>query len=161
MAAFAFFGSSVDLGTDTAFLESGGASGVEVTGISLSGVSRGSVDTSHTGLTAWDPHTGSTAVSAYRTYKPGGLISGGTVTIDCLLSPDTWVRATAVTGPPISEPAETLTIAFANTNVVDATFASSAFMTDYEYTGALDEGWTASMTFQLTGNPSWTASAAA
>ena len=162
MAAYAFFGSSGALGTCTGFLVSGGATGVEVTGISHSGVSRGSVDTSHTGLAVWDPGTGSTAVSAFRTFKPGGLIDSGTITLDCLLSPDTWVRTSATTGPPIGEPAETLTIAFANTGAAsDATFASSAFLTDYEYTGALDEGWTASMTFKLTGNPTWTASTAA
>lgn len=107
----------------------------ELTGVSMSGVERTSLQTSHHG-------------SSEHTFIPGDLVNYGEVTCEIQWDPDT--------APPIDADAETITITFPN----GAKIVGSAFVTSYDWDAPLEEITTGSFTFKWAGEPTVTSAPA-
>lgn len=126
---------ATDLGTGTtiAFGTSGWAA--NVVSIGDLGEERPSIDTTHL------------ATSDARTYIPGNLRDGGTLTIEAQHDPSQL--------PPITAAAETITITFEDTS----TCGFTGFCTSYKIGGITsDEAlMTATVSIKVSGKLTWTA----
>lgn len=87
---------------------------------------RVAIETSHMGTTDW------------HTFLPGKLVDGGELQFQIAFAP------AAV--PPITGPAETITIAYPG-----GTYVGSGFVTNYTPTAPLEERMTADITIKWTG----------
>ncbi len=92
-------GATVDIGTGATIVFGTSGFTAEVMSISIDGIDRESIETTHLGTTV-------PAANQYggRTYIPGDLADPGTTTIEINFNPDTL--------PPIGLAAETITITF-------------------------------------------------
>lgn len=116
----------------------------KITSVSVDGMERGDVETSHLGLTVYD-----SGVSAFRTFAPGGLIDGGTLTLG-------W-RGHMDEEPPISKVAETITLTLANTgSSSDATLAFSGYVKSYSYNGDDETAYEGQIVLKIAGDITWT-----
>lgn len=106
----------------------------EITGVSHSGIARTAIDTTHT-----------TSTDGWMTFTPSDLKNNGELKVD--------LQFDSGEEPPIDAAAETITVSFAS----GATMACTGFMTAFEYTGQMDDKWTASATLKLSGEWTWTA----
>lgn len=113
----------------------------EITNIGHSGINRGSVDVTHMGTTD------------AREFMPTDLYDAGELSVELQFDPDS--------SPPIDQAAETVTVTFPTPSggVSGATWAADGFMTDFEYTGPLEDKMTATATIKFTGTITYTASA--
>lgn len=107
----------------------------EIMSVNGSGITRPSIDTSHHGSTE-------------RTFIPGDLVDNGTVDVEINFDPDEQ--------PPIDEAPETVTITFPTALDNGATLVGSAFVTDWEWGGPLEDKLTASFTLKWAGAVTWT-----
>ncbi len=99
----------------------------ELLDISFSGITRGSVDTSHQGTTT------------AQTFQPTGLYDPGSLTVTVHFDPTKAL--------PVGLVAETWTITFPDTQAWDF----SGFCTDYNWTAPFEDKMTAELTIKVTG----------
>lgn len=97
----------------------------QITDFSHSGVKRKAQSTAHMGLAAAGAGT-----YGNEPFIPGKIIDPGGLDIEGHYNPDTL--------PPIGSAAETVTVSVPG-STVPATLAGSAFMTDFDVKGPLDE----------------------
>lgn len=102
-----------------------------ILGISLGGVERAAVLTSHFGTTN------------YKTFEPADLTDPGEITVE--------IQHDTAKAPPVLEAAETLTITWPDSQ----TLACSGFMTGYEFSAVDEELVRATARIKLTSTPTW------
>jgi hypothetical protein len=127
------FGATIGFGTSTF--------AAKLTDLNFDGVSRPAIDTTELSTTV-----ASTGEIGGRTFIPGGISDGGSLSIDLQFNPDD--------NPPIDAAAETITITFAASggNGTGANFAFSGFMTDWAMSGGGVDGlMSASATIKISG----------
>ena len=100
----------------------------EIVSVNHTGLSRAAINSSHMGTTV--AHT----FTAAKLFDPGQL------EVELHFDPDTR--------PPIDDAAATATVTFPGGD----TWAASAFMTDFEYTGPFEDKMTARGTLKYSGN---------
>jgi hypothetical protein len=84
----------------------------EIVNVRIMGISRGAVDTTHSGTSTW------------KTFKPSDLVDGGELEVEI------HTRQTAI-GPPITGSAETVTITLPlSAGTTEAEISFSAFITN-------------------------------
>lgn len=118
----------------------------ELTSISMDGITRTSIDVTHLDLTA-----AGAGKFGEKLFTPADYVDPGSIQVEGHYDPDDK--------PPIDAAAETWTIAF-DTVTGDTTptsLAGSGFMTDFSFTGGLDDKVTFSATIKFTGNVTITA----
>lgn len=92
-----------------------------ITDVSWDGISRGSIETTHS-------ETSPTNGAVWRTFQPSELIDAGSLQVEIQFEKNTT--------PPWDAAAETCTVTFPQASVETgsaATWAASAFMTDFSY----------------------------
>jgi hypothetical protein len=140
--------SSSDVTTGVTLVAGTSAWSFDLTGINHTGVSRGSVASSHMG-------TAAAGAGKYgnMTFLPGDLSDPGSLEVEGFYNPDTE--------PPIDQPAETWTVTYAASggDSTGGIHAASGFLTDFNTTGPLDDAMTFSATIKLSGNVTQTAGA--
>lgn len=126
-------GGPVDLGTGASIAFATSAFSAELTAINGSGMSRASIDTTHLGNTP------------AMTFQPGDLVDYGEFEIEIHLNPNNQ--------PPIDQPKETVTITFPlfAGDTTPATWAASAFMTNFDFTIPLEDKMVATATIKVDG----------
>lgn len=118
----------------------------EITEISVDGISRTSIDVTHLAVAAPGANTHGNML-----FKPGTFSDPGSIQISGHFNPDTI--------PPIDAVPETWTVTF-RTETGDSTgsiLASSGFMTDFSWTGTINDKVTFSATIKRSGNSTRTA----
>lgn len=113
----------------------------EITSINWSGLTRDSIDQTHTA-----------SPSNYKEFDPSTLVDPGELEVELNFNPDTE--------PPIEQAKGTLTITFPKTGaqLSGATWAGSAFMTSIDVNGSDVAGkFTASTTWKFSGPITFTA----
>ena len=115
-------GTGISISWESGFL-------AEITDVSLGGMSRPVLKTSHMQTTDDD------------TFIPGDLVDNGELRVEIGFDPSAT--------PPIANAASTLTITFPNSAA--STWAFSAFMSDFEWTGPLEDLMKATCTIKATG----------
>jgi len=130
-----------DTGTGTTIAFGTSSFSAEIMGVTASGSSRGSYDTSHMGT------TGSMSKA------PLSLVDEGGVDIEFNFDPDTQ--------PPIAGAIEEVTITFPIPagGSSGATLIGDGFITDFSWGAEFEEKMTASATLTWSDAPAWTASA--
>lgn len=124
--------SAVDVGTGATITFGTSGFTAQITDISIDGIERESIDTTHLGTTA------SGGVGS-KTYIPADLSDAGEVSIEGHFNPDT--------DPPIEEPAEIITITFDE----GATWVGTGFMTAFNFDVPLEDKMTFSATIKFSG----------
>ncbi len=120
-----------DVGTGAAITFASGYFG-EITGFSMDGMERPSIDTTHLGTTN------------ARTFIPGDLYDPGELAVELQFDTQTL--------PPFSATAETVTVTFPLTSGgTTTTWAASGFLTSFNYDVPLEDLNTASATVKLSG----------
>lgn len=106
----------------------------EITGVDHSGIKRESVDVSS-----------SDSPSGWMEFIPSSLIDAGELKVEMRFKPGTI--------PPIDQPAETVTVTFplAGTETTAGSFVADGFLTEYEYTGPMDDAMGCTATLKFTG----------
>lgn len=120
-----------DIGTGASITFSGWTA--SASSISMSGMERAEIDTTHLKTTLATADVGS------KTYIPGKYASAGTIQATCHFNPD------AV--PPIESAAAALTITFGS----GATWACTAFVTSFSWEAPLEELMTCQITWRIAG----------
>lgn len=96
--------------------------------------------------------TNMASTSGWATFIPSKIMESGELKVALIYDPDKT--------PPIDQAAESITVTFpvptGKTN--PATFVSSGFMTDFDFTGEVKGLYTANATLKFSGVPTWTAS---
>lgn len=132
---------NVDIGTGTKVGFATSSFTADLTGLTWSGISRESIETSHM-------ETAAPGADEFgnRTFVPGDLSDPGELTMQIHFNPGTL--------PPIDQPAEVITITWPLTKnqTVAATWASEGFITDYNPDDPLEDKMTASITVKFSGN---------
>jgi len=133
---------AVDIGTGSSFVFGTVAVALTFTSIEASGVTRESIDVSDLSITG------------AKTFIPAKLYDAGELTFEGLLDPDLGDALVTKVGAV----AETLTVTFPVPSGLTngATFASSGFMTSFEWGAPMEEEMTFSMTLKLTAAITWT-----
>ena len=106
--------------------------------VSLNGIARPAIKTSHFGSTAGN---GTTTIGG-DTFIPGDLANPGTMECEFHFNPDTT--------PPIMGAAATVTLTIAG-SATPATWACSGFMTEFSVSMPLEDKMVANATIQLSG----------
>ena len=121
---------ATDIGTGSTVTFGTSAFSADILSISIDGIERGAVQTSHMGTTS------------DHTFMPVDLVDNGEVTLE--------IAFIATLSPPIitNGAAETVTIAFAGHAT---TWAFSAFQTGFQITAPLEDKMTATVTLKITG----------
>ena len=114
----------VGAGTSIAFSTSFLA---KLTNVDWSGISRAAVETT------------TMATTTAKTFMPSDLYDPGSLTVEMQFDSDGT--------PPVNGAAETVTITFGDAE----TWICSAFLTDFAFTGATEELWTATATLKFSG----------
>lgn len=122
---------AVQIGTGTTITFDSGFF-AQILSVNHSGISRGSIDTTHMGTTT------------ARTFAATDLFDAGELEVEIHFNPDTR--------PPIDDAAETCTVTFPST----ATLAGSAFMTGFQYGDPLEDKMTATATLKFSGDLTFT-----
>lgn len=139
-------GSTVDVGTGTTIVFATSSFTAELLNISHSGINREALATSHMGTAA--PGAGT---FGNMTFIPGQLSDPGEITAEFHFDPDQI--------PPIDAVSEVITITFPLVagDTTPAKWASTGFITGWEYTDDLETIMVATGTIKLTGNVTRTA----
>lgn len=104
----------------------------KIRNISWSGISRPSIDTTHTGTTT------------ARTFTPGDLYDAGELQVEVLFA--------AETAAPITGAAETVTVTLPSEGAGStSTWAASGFLTGFEFQSPLEEMQVATATIKFSG----------
>jgi len=134
-----------DIGTGVSVAQTTGSfdSGTEfeVLNLSVSGITREAIETSHMGTTS------------YKSFVPADLTDPGTLELEIAFDADFPAPVTAA--------ADTVTITFPQHSSEASTaakFAASMFVTDFSFSVPFEDRQTASVSLKLTGAPTWTAS---
>jgi len=124
----------VDTGTGASVTFGTSSFTANFTSITIDGVTRPAIDTTHLGTTV------------ARTFTPGELIDYGEFGIEFQWDPDDF--------PPIDQAPETITLTFplSSGGSTAATFAFPGFMTNYSGAIALEELMTATATIKISGD---------
>ena len=141
-------GAKENLFTGTTIVFGTSAFAADLMGASVGGISRAAIPTSHAGTS--EPGAGK---YGNMTFIPAALSNPGELTMEIAHDPDQEV--------PIDQPAETITFTFAKL-AADASAAIetfSGFCTAFDFTGALEDKYTATMTIQRSGEVTQTAAA--
>lgn len=130
-------GADVYIGTGTTVTFLTSAFSAQVTSISMSGLSRESVDVTH---------MGSTGTLGGKAFIPGKLADPGELTLEIHFNPDDT--------PPIMQAVETIRITFPliTGDTTPAKWECSGFATGFEFTDPLEAKMTGSLTIKCTGN---------
>ena len=112
----------------------------EILGATLPGATRPVIDTTHLGTTV------------ARSKIPGDLIDWGQFEFELQFDPDNE--------PPLDQAAETITVTFPTPSggLTGATWEFSGFIASYSGAFALEEKMTATVTLEISGDITWTAS---
>jgi len=123
----------------------------ELIDVEWSGISRESIETTHTGVAV-----AAAGKFGNRTFIPGDLVDPGELTLTFNFNPDRNPGVAVVA----AGATETITIRWLDSgDVAGATWAGSGFFTSYSVSCAMEEKMTATMTVKLTGNVTVTADA--
>lgn len=106
----------------------------QILDLEWSGITRAPVETSHAGTTSW------------KTFIPETLKDPGTLSGTIIFDP------VADTTLPIEDAAETVTLTLPSTD----TWAASGFMTEFGFSGTLEEKYTATFSIKFSGAPTIT-----
>ncbi len=132
MTAGVATGTSVTFGTSTFPME--------LKSVSVDGIEREALETTHMGSTN------------FREFIPGKLVNAGELTVT--------IFGDANTTPPISAAAETvtLTVGLVGSQTTGATLIGTAFVTAYNFSGDLESTWEQEVTIKWDGKtgPTWT-----
>lgn len=112
----------------------------ELTSISMSGISRAAIDTTH--LTTTAPSTGE---FGGKTFQPSDFADGGTLNISGHFDPDDV--------PPVNQPAEVWDIDFdiEGSDSTATSWSFTGFMTDFNPSGEMEGKWTFDATIKVSG----------
>ena len=124
----------VDIGTGASVVFGTSSFTANFTSLSIDGITRISIPTSHLGTTT------------AHTFVPGDLIDAGEFSMEFQWDPDDY--------PPIEGAIETITISFplSSGGSTKATFAFSGFMTNFSGAIPLEDLMTGSATVKITGD---------
>lgn len=125
---------ATDVGTGTSIVFGTSAFTANIDSIDWSGITREAINASHLGTTG------------DHEFIPGDLVDNGEIGLEFHFAPNDF--------PPIDQPAEVVTITFPipSGGAAGATWAASAFMTDFEINSATEEKMTASATLKVSGS---------
>lgn len=124
---------AVDQGYGTTLTAGTSSWSAQLTSISISGISRAALDTTHMGSGASGTDHGN------ATFIPSDIVDAGSIEVEGFFN--------SGTEPPIDAAAEQWTITFPDTS----TWVCSGFMTDFAANVPFDEKMTFSATIKLTG----------
>lgn len=129
-------GSFVATGITIAFGTS--AFQAQILGVSITGMERESIDTSHMGTTDW------------KTFMPAKLTDPGSLELKIAFDPDDQ--------PPITGAAETITVTWPIQDApgTSANWSAQGFVTEFEVTAELEEKMEADVTVKLSGSVTFT-----
>lgn len=131
---------TADIGTGTTIAFGTTGFQAQVTGVSLAGIAREAIDTSHMATTPTPA-----GKMGSRTFMPGDLSDGGELSLEIHFDPDDV--------PPISQPAEQVTVTFpipaGLTN--GATYVFSGFVTGFQANVPLEDKMTGTLTVKVSG----------